>query len=172
MNLWDEIINVASFMLIAAVAGVIVYGIIVPAMNAAPFGQDSLKRHPKLQYTGLVVLSIALDTNTLFGGWVNTAGDWLETGGAVFAGMTAGQSMAGIAGAVLLMLWTVVMLPNKVEPTNLGVIGHFIMWGVSLLAYPLTGASIGVSALIAMAIILGIAAVANLKGGARQGAFA
>jgi hypothetical protein len=172
VNLWNEIVNVASFMLVAAVAAVLVYGILIPAANKAPFGQDSLNRNPKLQYSGLVVLSVALDANTLFGGWVGTIGDWLNSGGAFVGSLTVGQTLTGVAGAGLLIFWTAVMVPNKLEPTNLGVPGHFVMWGVSLLVYPMVRSSIGVTGLVAIGIVLGIAAVSNAKGGSRASAYA
>lgn len=173
MNLWEQIINVASFMLLAGVAAVLVYGIIIPALNKnTKFGEDSLGRHPKLQYGGLVILSIAMDTNTLFGGWTDKLGQWLEEGGEFVAGLTAGESLTGLAAVVLTMLWFIVVFPDKWEPTTFGVVGHFVMWGISLVVYPMAAAALGWPALVAMAIILGIGVVSNVKGGGRRAAYA
>jgi hypothetical protein len=166
MEFWNQLRDIASFMLVAGVAAVLVYGIIIPAFNKnTKFGEDSLSRHPKIQYAGLVILSIAMDANSVFGGWTATLRDWLNQGGSFFAGMTAGQSLTGIASVVLAMIWLIVVFPDKWEPTNLGVPAHFVMWGISLVVYPMAAAAISVPLLIAMGVVLGVAIFSSVKSG-------
>lgn len=137
--------NIGLALIIFASAFFLVHGIWHPWTDNGPFAAATVRHHPKLQCVALAIVGFgAVGTGGLIGGWIATARAWIldaATGSAewAFGGIVA---FAVIVAGVL--IWIDYIVPEGLEPNGDKPTAHLVMWGVSLLLWPLMQLAFGV----------------------------
>ena len=142
--------NIGLALIIFASAFFLVHGIWHPWTDNGSFASATVKHHPKLQCVSLAIVGFgavgtgAAGTGGLIGGWIATARAWIldaATGSAewAFGGIAA---FAVIVAGVL--IWIDYIVPEGLEPNGDKPAAHLVMWGVSLLLWPLMQLAFGV----------------------------
>lgn len=148
-----------------ALAIFIARGLFLPWQDSGTFMSATVKHNPKLQCIALAAIGYGL-TGVIEGtlaGWISTGRTWLIdalTDGSSWALGSVGVLAVAATGT---LIWFDYVVPGGLEPSQSKPVGHMVMWGLSLLLYPLMVLMLGSISLLSFLIIFAAMWLINTK---------
>lgn len=137
--------HIGIALIIFASAFFLVHGLWHPWTDNGPFVSATVRHHPKLQCVSLALIGYgAVGTGGVIGGWIDTARGWIMDA----ATSSAEWAFGGIAALAVIiasvLIWIDYIVPEGLEPNSDKPIAHLIMWGFSVLLWPMMQLAFGV----------------------------
>lgn len=137
--------HITIAVLVLAIAVFAAQGLWHPWQDSGRFTDATVRHHPKLQCACLTIIGYGVvGTGGTVGAWIAEGRTWVIDAASDSAGWAFG-SFAALAATVFgVIIWIDYMVPGGIEPDTEKPAAHLIMWGVSLMLWPLSQLAFGV----------------------------
>lgn len=137
--------NIGTTLIIFASAFFLVHGIWHPWADKGSFAAATVKHRPKLQCVALAIIGFGLvGTGGVISDWIGQGRAWIIDAATDSAGWAFGGIAAFAIVIAAVLAWIDYIVPEGLEPNGDKPIEHLVMWGISLMLWPLMQLAFGV----------------------------